>query len=148
MLFTAALSLLGLGSSFVSASPFSKGANARSLGRACGSTPSDEFVAKAEAHFAENRVEGSRADPDITIAVYCTSDFFSSLRCEVDTDYLIGHVIYKTTDVSGGDIPESQISDSIKVLNEDYASCGVSFVLADTDRTLNPYWYDNLDPDG
>ena len=87
MLFTAAISLLGLGSSLVSASPFSKGAYARSLGRACGSTPSDEFVAKAEAHFAENRVERSRADVGITLNVYCTANFLLSLRRKVDTDH-------------------------------------------------------------
>ena len=144
MLLTTALSLLGLGSSLVAASPLSDGLNTRSLGRACGSTPSDEFVAKAEAHFAENRVEGVKADAAITINVYCTSDFLSSLHRGVDTGCLTGHVIYASTDVSGGYIPDSQVSDSIKVLNEDYGSCGVSFVLANTDRTLNAGWF-NLD---
>ena len=51
-----------------------------------------------------------------------------------------GHVIYKTTSISGGYIPDSQIASSISVMNSDYASCGINFSLADTDRTLNPTW--------
>ena len=61
---------------------------------------------------------------------------------------LTGHVIYNTTEVSGGYIPDSQISNSIKVLNDDYASCGVSFRLASTDRTLNDDWFNNAGPSG
>ena len=146
MLFTAALSLLGLGSSLVTASPLSDGAGAPALVRACGSTPSDEFVAKAEAHFAQNRVDGTRINAAVTLDVYCTMDLLSFLRSGVDTGCLTGHVIYKNTEVSGGYIPDSQISNSIKVLNEDYASCGVSFRLAGTDRTLNADWFDKIGP--
>ena len=75
MLFTTVLSLLGLGFSFVAASPHSDGANAPALVRACGSTPSDEFVAKAEAHFAENKIDGTKINAAVTIKVHCTLDF-------------------------------------------------------------------------
>ena len=61
---------------------------------------------------------------------------------------LAGHVIYKDTDLSGGYIPDSQISDSIEVLNKDYAPCGVHFRLAGTDKTRNPDWFDQAGPDG
>ena len=32
-------------------------------------------------------------------------------------------------------------------MNADYASCGISFHLADTDRTLNGDWFDQVGPD-
>ena len=55
-------------------------------------------------------------------------------------------MIYKTTSLSGGYIPDSQISASIDVMNADYASCGISFFLAGTDRTLNANWFDKVGP--
>ena len=58
-----------------------------------------------------------------------------------------GHVIYKTTSISDGYVPDSQIESSIKVLNADYASCGVSFSLAGTDRTLNATWFNEAGPE-
>lgn len=57
-----------------------------------------------------------------------------------------GHVIYASTSLSGGYIPDSQISSSISVLNADYASCGISFYLAGTDRTLNANWFNQAGP--
>ena len=54
-------------------------------------------------------------------------------------------MIHKNTKISGGYIPDSQISASIKVLNQDFASCGVSFVLASTDRTLEADWFTKID---
>ena len=57
-----------------------------------------------------------------------------------------GHVIYKTNNLADGFIPDSQISASIDVVNADYASCGISFHLAGTDRTLNGDWFDALAP--
>ena len=58
-----------------------------------------------------------------------------------------GHVIYKTNSLAGGYIPDSQITASISVMNADYASCGISFTLAGTDRTLNANWFDQVGPD-
>jgi len=55
-------------------------------------------------------------------------------------------VIYKTTSLSGGYIPDSQITSSISVMNADYAPCGISFFLAGTDRTLNANWFDQAGP--
>ena len=60
--------------------------------------------------------------------------------------YSAGHVIYKDTSIDDGYIPDSQIASSIKVLNADYAPCGVRFFLAGTDRTLNPSWFDEVGP--
>ena len=61
-------------------------------------------------------------------------------------DCFTGHVIYNTTDISGGYIPDSQIESSVNVLNTDYASCGVSFSLAGIDRTLNGAWFTGAGP--
>jgi len=51
------------------------------------------------------------------------------------------HVIRKGTGLSNGDIPDSQITSQINVLNAAYASTGWSFTLAQTDRTTNTSWY-------
>ena len=32
-------------------------------------------------------------------------------------------------------------------MNSDYASCGINFFLAGTDRTLNLTWFDQVGPD-
>ena len=89
MLFTATLSLLlTLGSSLVAASPISSGVNATTYHRACGTTPSDEFVIQAEDHFAKHKVT---AKPDVNIAVasipvYCAlHSSLSFRRAEADT---------------------------------------------------------------
>jgi hypothetical protein len=51
------------------------------------------------------------------------------------------HVIRRGTGIANGDIPDSQITSSINVLNAAYASTGWSFTLANTDRTTNATWY-------
>ena len=77
MLFTAVLTFaLSLGSSLVTASPISSVSNSTGLVRACGSTPSSEWVAQAEAHFAKNKVV-TTSGPGIEVAsipVYCAPE--------------------------------------------------------------------------
>lgn len=51
------------------------------------------------------------------------------------------HVITDGQGVEHGDLPQSQIEDQIKVLNDAYASAGYQFHLADVDRTENKKWY-------
>jgi Pregnancy-associated plasma protein-A len=51
------------------------------------------------------------------------------------------HVINKGTGISNGDIPASQITDSINVLNAAYANTPFKFNLVATDRTTNSTWY-------
>jgi hypothetical protein len=48
------------------------------------------------------------------------------------------HVI---TNGSAGNVPDSQISAQLSVLNAAYASAGLSFSLVSTDRTNNATWY-------
>ena len=56
------------------------------------------------------------------------------------------HVVQKDSTLSGGNIPDSMIADQIDVLNEDYASTGLSFVLANTTRTTNSQWFNQVGP--
>lgn len=51
------------------------------------------------------------------------------------------HVINKGTGIANGDIPASQITAQMNVLNAAYASTGWSFNLVSTDRTTNATWY-------
>ncbi len=51
------------------------------------------------------------------------------------------HVINKGAGITNGDIPDSQITDQIAVLNAAYAGTGWSFNLVSTDRTTNSTWY-------
>lgn len=51
------------------------------------------------------------------------------------------HVINNGTSLSQGNIPDSQITAQINVLNAAYAGTGWSFNLVATDRTTNASWY-------
>ena len=51
------------------------------------------------------------------------------------------HVINNGSGIANGDIPDSQITAQINVLNAAYAPTGWSFRLVSTDRTTNPSWY-------
>jgi hypothetical protein len=51
------------------------------------------------------------------------------------------HVISNGTSLSQGNIPDSQITSQINVLNAAYAGTGWQFQLAATDRTTNANWY-------
>ncbi|HWJ08859.1 MAG TPA: zinc metalloprotease [Nocardioides sp.] len=51
------------------------------------------------------------------------------------------HVINNGTSLGSGNIPDSQITSQINVLNAAYAAWGWSFRLVSTDRTTNASWY-------
>lgn len=51
------------------------------------------------------------------------------------------HVIRNGAGIANGDIPDSQIAAQMQVLNAAYASAGVTFVLAGTDRVTNATWW-------
>jgi hypothetical protein len=51
------------------------------------------------------------------------------------------HVINNGSSLSQGNIPDSQITAQLNVLNAAYAPSGWSFTLAGTDRTTNASWY-------
>jgi len=58
------------------------------------------------------------------------------------------HVIRSGSGISNGDIPDSQIADSIAVLNAAYASTGWQFNLVQTTRTTNSSWFSTCDQSG
>lgn len=51
------------------------------------------------------------------------------------------HVINKGTGIANGDVPSSQITSQINVLNAAYGQWGWSFNLVATTRTTNATWY-------
>lgn len=100
------------------------------LRRTCGTNPTDEEVRIAEAHFQANKVEPKEGFADAaTINVYF-------------------HVVSKDTTLSGGNVPDSQLSAQISVLNKAYSGAGLTFVLAGTTRTVNSNWFNSVGPSG
>ncbi len=92
--------------------------------RICATDTDPKHIARAEADFAvkmKNRGNLSNATGGV-ISVYW-------------------HVINKGSGLANGDIPASQITSQMNVLNAAYASTGWSFVLAGTNRTTNASWY-------
>ena len=55
------------------------------------------------------------------------------------------HVINQGSGLANGDIPDSQITAQIAVLNSAFAPTGFTFQLVGTDRTTNAAWY-NMSP--
>lgn len=51
------------------------------------------------------------------------------------------HVINKGSGIANGDVPSSQITDQISVLNAAYAPANWTFNLVATDRTTNATWF-------
>lgn len=113
--------------------------------RVCGPQPSQERIQRAEAHFDGLRSNASlKKENTYTVAVHW-------------------HVVSRNSTVRGGNIPcvklcrlfvqdadycvsDSQITDQMQVLNDAYASSGVSFQLAGTTRTVNETWFGKAEP--
>ncbi|RDB23274.1 hypothetical protein Hypma_009657 [Hypsizygus marmoreus] len=85
-------------------------------------------IASAEKHFKENKVTPS----GFSVAAATIKVYF--------------HVVSKDTTAAGGYVSATQIQAQIDVLNEDYSSTGLSFVLAGTTRTINSNWFVNVGP--
>ncbi|KAG5637622.1 hypothetical protein H0H81_003903 [Sphagnurus paluster] len=96
--------------------------------RTCGSTLTDAEIVAAEKHFQANKV---------------TTDQFSVTAATVKVYF---HVISKDTTAAGGYVTDSQIKEQVNVLNKDFASTGLSYVLANTTRTVNSNWFINVGP--
>ncbi|MBF5043082.1 zinc metalloprotease [Aggregicoccus sp. 17bor-14] len=96
------------------------------LHRGCATpTPTAEEQAAIQSRFqldAANKVHAMRTAGSVTIPVYF-------------------HVINNGTSISAGNIPDSQITAQINVLNAAYASTPYKFSLVSTDRTTNSKWY-------
>jgi hypothetical protein len=85
-------------------------------------------MAAAEEYFDAHKPQSDMSSFSATIPVYW-------------------HVVSADNTLAGGNIPKSQIENSIKVLNRDFGECSMTFKLAGIDRTVNPDWTDNAGPD-
>ncbi|KAG8903493.1 hypothetical protein FRB99_003207 [Tulasnella sp. 403] len=106
-------------------------------GRGCGTTPSDEEVAKAESHFSALL---EKENYNLT-AVESPDTFRHSIEIPV-----YWHVIRKNNNLSGGTLSTTQIKKQIKVLNEAFSDGRIKFKLKDTDYTTNTAWFNGLGP--
>lgn len=70
---------------------------------------------------------------------------FAGLSTATRTVNVYFHVIRSGSGIASGDVPDSQLADQITVLNKAYASAGIQFKLAGTDRTTNSTWYTMTD---
>ncbi|TFK43247.1 metalloprotease [Crucibulum laeve] len=94
----------------------------------CGTFITDTEVVTAEKHFQKHKVAPSAfAIAAATIKVYF-------------------HVVSSGTTLATGYVPQSQVQAQIDVLNEDYSATGITFVLANTTRTINSSWFTNAGP--
>ncbi|CAE6451954.1 unnamed protein product [Rhizoctonia solani] len=93
--------------------------------KACSFDLSAADVETAETHFEANK-----------ISLMSTESTKSGASVPVHW-----HVIQADNSLRRGNVPDSQIHASIKVLNEDYAPTGLSFTLASTTRTTNMAWF-------
>ncbi|KXJ91874.1 metalloprotease [Microdochium bolleyi] len=65
-----------------------------------------------------------------------------SIQATIEVDLYI-HVVSAGTALSDGNVPDSQLSQQVVVLNNAYAPYGVHFNLKGTDRTVNSQWANN-----
>lgn len=92
--------------------------------RGCGTSISKTQMRSAEARFVANRVEVALA------------------RTRAPVIPVHFHVITAGSSLVDGNIPDTQVLDSIKVLNRDFAKTGLSFKLVNTTRTWNAPWFE------
>jgi len=98
----------------------------------CSTSISSERIAKHERLFATHRAK------------------FRTLAASPATGPIPVHfhVIYANETLAGGYVPDEQLTAQVKVLNADYKSTGLSFKLAETTRTENKEWFEQVGPDG
>ncbi|KAJ3565805.1 hypothetical protein NP233_g7406 [Leucocoprinus birnbaumii] len=113
-----------LAATSVLASPFN------TTQRTCGTNTSPAFIADAEARFKEKKVDRQS---------------FSIQSASIPVHF---HVISEDSTVDGGNVPDSQLSAQIDVMNKAYAAAGITWTLAGTTRTVNSDWFNNVGPDG
>lgn len=103
--------------------------------RQCGTAVlSDAQVVAAEKHFRANMVPPGGLS---------TSGVGAAHSSKLNVYW---HVVSKDDTLEGGNIPDSQIEESINVLNVAYEGTGLSWLLANTTRTLNADWFTKVGP--
>jgi PBP1b-binding outer membrane lipoprotein LpoB len=102
--------------------PAEETVNQQALGRGC-ATVELSAAEKQEVDAAiASRVQAKRANGSVNVPVYF-------------------HVINKGTGIANGDVPDSQITAQMNVLNAAYTNTPFKFTLAGTDRTTNASWF-------
>lgn len=96
--------------------------------RLCGNELTDDEVAVLEADFAAKKVD------------------VSANRALAATIPVHFHVIQESTALSGGNVPNSQLTAQINVLNDAYSGSGLSFSLASVEHTTNANWFRSVGP--
>ncbi|KAF7298714.1 Extracellular metalloprotease 1 [Mycena indigotica] len=100
----------------------------RGLTRVCGTEISTAEKDAVEADFAARRTELKLA-----------ADAQKPKRVTIPT-YV--HVVRSSRKLSGGNVPDSQIADQMRVLNAAFANTSYSFKLVETTRTTNKNWFE------
>lgn len=95
-------------------------------GRRCGVNPADSDVQRMENDF-RSRKASQQANQKANVTGGVINVYV--------------HVINKGSGLANGDVPDSQITDQIQVLNDAYKATGWTFKLVSTDRTTNSTWY-------
>ncbi|KAJ8507452.1 hypothetical protein ONZ45_g10184 [Pleurotus djamor] len=111
------------GASYVLATPLNV------TSRACGTFISDSALVAAEADFAAKKV--------------AAKDTFGIQAATIPIYF---HVVSSGSSVSQGNIPDSQITAQMNVMNEAFASAGITWTLAGVDRTVNANWFNSAGP--
>ena len=96
-------------------------------GRRCATDHDPERIKDMERDFAQKLLARGGDAPELNVAGGVIPVYW--------------HVINKGTGSANGDIPASQITAQMNVLNAAYAGTGWSFSLVSTDRTTNSAWY-------
>ncbi|KAJ7109574.1 metalloprotease [Mycena crocata] len=99
--------------------------------RVCGTSITEQELVTAEAHFAANKV----------VPAAGLSAFAATVK-------IYFHVVSKDSTLAGGNIPNAQIDDQIDVMNDAYVNTGITWVLANTTRTVNANWFNLAGPSG
>jgi hypothetical protein len=60
---------------------------------------------------------------------------------------IVWHVISKSDDATGGNVPDSEIQANVDAMNEHYGPSGISFSLSKTTRTSNAGWFSGVGPE-
>jgi len=96
--------------------------------RGCGTHITASRVASSERLFQSQRLPAESENATATLDVYF-------------------HVVYANQTYQGGYVPDSQIHDQIKVLNQDYNSTGISFNLINITRIESEDMFLRVAPD-
>lgn len=104
-----------------------------SVPRGCGAHKDADAIAAAESQFRTDYAGLSFADDISAVSTPPIS--------------VVWHVIQKSDDLAGGNVPDSQIQANIDAMNQHYASSGVSFQLTKTTHTTNADWFSTVGPD-